>query len=108
MSNDFFGLFYLESLLTNSRVYPQDKPDEVTRLWHSKSKAEQDWYRNMDYIESIVDNSIKESKAESKGIVQSSVAGQKYMRSVLADWVRKISIDVSTITLLNYCLILCC
>ncbi|KAI9615193.1 hypothetical protein H4Q26_011734 [Puccinia striiformis f. sp. tritici PST-130] len=85
-------------LLTNSRVYPQDKPDEVTRLWHSKSKAEQDRYRDMDYIESIVDNSIKESKAESKGIVQSSVAGQKYTRSVLADWVRKISIDLKSLS----------
>ncbi|KAH9460514.1 hypothetical protein Pst134EB_008686 [Puccinia striiformis f. sp. tritici] len=52
----------------------------------------------MDYIESIVDNSIKESKAESKGIVQSSVAGQKYMRSVLADWVRKISIDLKSLS----------
>ncbi|KAH9468552.1 hypothetical protein Pst134EA_009090 [Puccinia striiformis f. sp. tritici] len=52
----------------------------------------------MDYIESIVDNSIKESKAESKGIVQSSVAGQKYTRSVLADWVRKISIDLKSLS----------
>ncbi|POW19401.1 hypothetical protein PSHT_04665 [Puccinia striiformis] len=60
------------------RLFDENKPDEVTRLWHSKSKAEQDRYRDMDYIESIVDNSIKESKAESKGIVQSSVAGQKY------------------------------
>ncbi|KAI9619807.1 hypothetical protein KEM48_008419 [Puccinia striiformis f. sp. tritici PST-130] len=80
------------------RLFDENKPDEVTRLWHSKSKAEQDRYRDMDYIESIVDNSIKESKAESKGIVQSSVAGQKYMRSVLADWVRKISIDLKSLS----------
>ncbi|KAI9609492.1 hypothetical protein H4Q26_007449 [Puccinia striiformis f. sp. tritici PST-130] len=40
----------------------------------------------------------KESKAESKGIVQSSVAGQKYTRSVLADWVRKISIDLKSLS----------
>ncbi|KAI9629144.1 hypothetical protein KEM48_011134 [Puccinia striiformis f. sp. tritici PST-130] len=80
------------------RLFDENKPDEVTRLWHSKSKAEQDRYRDMDYIESIVDNSIKESKAESKGIVQSSVAGQKYTRSVLADWVRKISIDLKSLS----------
>jgi hypothetical protein len=57
-----------------------------------KDQGEKDRYRDMDFIEQLVDGSIEKSKSESKGIIQSS--NQKESRSVVSEWVRKAMIDV--------------
>jgi hypothetical protein len=57
-----------------------------------KDQGEKDRYRDMDFIEQLVDGSIEKSKSESKGIIQ--LSNQKESRSVVSEWVRKAMIDV--------------
>jgi hypothetical protein len=66
----------------------------VYQLWNTKNEDEKEKYRDMDFIEKLINSRIEKTKAESKGIIQSSAANQKHSRSVVSDWVRKAMIDV--------------